>query len=184
MEIIKPGYSRITSILAPFSGIDKIPKNILDAACDRGSRVHALCQGIIEEIKVIVPDELQGYIDSFLQWKEGKFFLPNPGRMYDDHLMITGEADGLYQTDNETFIFDLKTSQKEGNTWALQGAAYSHMMKHSIARQTFIILDKAGGAPKEFFYEYRQNIQTFYKCLDLYNLFFKTKRENEGYEYL
>lgn len=176
-------YDRITSILSPFSGMDKIPKSILEAAADRGTRVHALCNGIIEGIEIDVPDEYKGYVDSFLQWKEGKLLLPSTGRMFDDDLMITGECDGTYIKDAVPTIFDLKTSQKESKTWPLQGAGYSLLDGKKF--QTFVILDKHGGSPREFHYSFKENIVCFMKCLDLYRLFFKNKKNDlEEYEYL
>lgn len=87
-------YDRVTSVLSPFTGMDKIPKHILDAASDRGTKVHALCNGIIEGIEVEVPEEYKGYVDSFRQWANGKDLLPSSGRKFDDELMVTGECDG------------------------------------------------------------------------------------------
>lgn len=177
-------YDRVTSVLSPFTGMDKIPKHILDAASDRGTKVHALCNGIIEGIEVEVPEEYKGYVDSFRQWANGKDLLPSSGRKFDDELMVTGECDGTYTKNGILTIFDLKTSQKESKSWPLQGACYSRLYGH-LDLQTFVILDKHGGSPKEFHYAYEENIGNFMKCLDLYRLFFKNKKtELQGYEYL
>jgi hypothetical protein len=179
---MKPGYLRVTEILRPFSGIDAVPSDILAAANERGSRVHALCQGIIDGViegLSDVPDPYKGYVDSFLQWQEGKGFLQNPGRMYCDDHMITGECDGILKDER---IFDLKTSQKESKTWKYQGAAYALLMKN-YKDQVFVILDKSGGSPKEFTYRYNDHIDTFVKCVNLYRIFFK-KRNPPELEYL
>ena len=179
-------YDRVTSVLAPFSGMDKIPKHILDAAATRGTHVHALCNGIIEGIEVEVPEEYKGYVDSFKQWAEGKVLLPSPGRMFDDEGLLTGEYDGTIIFGNEKKIFDLKTSQKESCTWKYQGAAYAHLLDGgNTTYQEFVMLNKEGKFPKTFTYSYEENIFIFVKCLDLYRLFFKNKKTDiEGYEYL
>lgn len=180
MTGIKTNYDRVTSVLRPFSGIDKVPKEILEAANDRGRRVHALCQGYIEGIEVLPPDDLVGYVNSFLKWSSGKNFHHHPGRSYDEDLRITGEIDGIFTQGRDIYIFDFKTSTKEGSTWKYQGASYSHIVNgYRGIDQMFVMLDKHGGYPKEYIYKYKDNIDTFLKCLDLYREFFKTKREME-----
>ena len=44
----KSAYTRVTEILSPFSGLDKIPKHILDNAARRGTRVHDVCESIVK----------------------------------------------------------------------------------------------------------------------------------------
>ena len=41
-------YTRVTEILSPFSGLDRVPKAILKNAADRGTRVHKVCEGIVQ----------------------------------------------------------------------------------------------------------------------------------------
>lgn len=40
-------YTRVTEILKPFSGLDRIPKDIVANAARRGTKVHDVCEGII-----------------------------------------------------------------------------------------------------------------------------------------
>lgn len=51
-EIIQgnSAYTRITEILSPFSGLDKIPKEIVANAARRGTKVHDICEGIVKGI--------------------------------------------------------------------------------------------------------------------------------------
>lgn len=172
-------YDRVTSILAPFSGIDKVPDHILESAAHRGTRVHALCEGLIRGVDIEEAEDYQlykGYIDSFRQWKEGKNFLTHPGRLYCDKKEITGECDGIFKSHGKEFIFDLKTSVSESKTWKLQAASYAYLNENVQGDVYFIKLSKEGKKPVEYIYESSQHIQTFWKCLDLYRIFFKTKK--------
>ena len=67
-------YTRVTEVLAPFSGMDKIPPEILQRASERGTKVHEICDAIISGMGCPeIQDNLQGYIDSFKKWG---FWLP------------------------------------------------------------------------------------------------------------
>jgi hypothetical protein len=41
------GYTRVTEVLSPFSGMDKIPKHIVENAGRRGTLVHTIIEGIV-----------------------------------------------------------------------------------------------------------------------------------------
>ena len=173
--MIKEGYTRVTTILYPFSGLTKIPDAILKMAAERGSAVHECCDAII---KGFDPDELpdawKPFIDSFLKWHEGKVFIETPDRFYDDAYMITGECDAIYVDNGELVLVDFKTSACESKTWPRQGSAYSHMARQigfKISRIEFVKLDKTGKAPEVFVYE--EEFDRFLACLELYNEFFK-----------
>lgn len=59
-------YTRVTEILSPFSGLDRVPKAILKNAADRGTRVHKVCEGIVRGIgEWDVDVEISGYVSSF-----------------------------------------------------------------------------------------------------------------------
>lgn len=40
-------YTRVTAILSPFSGLDKVPKHIVENAGRRGTKVHDICEAIV-----------------------------------------------------------------------------------------------------------------------------------------
>jgi len=62
-------YSRVTNILYPFSGLEKIDSEIVAHAAARGTKVHKICEGIIEGIgEIDVDDETRGYVESFKKW--------------------------------------------------------------------------------------------------------------------
>ena len=43
----KPGYTRVTEILSAFSGLNNVPKDILENAGRRGTKVHDICEAIV-----------------------------------------------------------------------------------------------------------------------------------------
>ncbi len=169
-------YLRVTEVLYPFSGLDKVPEHILKAAAERGSLVHAFCDAHISGIGVPeINESLKGYYDSFLLWAEDKHFLEKPDRFYDDVTGVTGECDAIYKEENELVLVDFKTSTKEGKTWPLQGAAYVNMALHvgyDIHKIQFIKLCKQGKFPKVFYYDYQKYLPIWHMCLQVYKEFF------------
>ena len=194
--ISRDEYDRVTSVLAPFGGMDKIDPKVLARAAARGPVVHSLCQGWIDGIDIDVPStvqymcnggeyeeevEMKGYVESFIAWAEGKEFLRNPGRMYCDTHHITGECDGLLQMDDgQVWLFDLKTSASESCTWKYQSAAYTYLLKHSgvkfVDGEVFVRLSKEGKKAKEHIYTDPKREDTFFSCLETYRIFYKKKQ--------
>lgn len=181
-------YLRVTEILSPFSGMQKIPSYILKNASERGTKVHELCTAMMDELGLDTFEPVyKGYIDSFDDWRKGKKFLERPSRFYCDEYKITGEIDGLYKQKKTLVLFDIKTSQKESKTWSLQGSAYSYLCKkngYNIDKIEFIQLSKHGDTAKIYVYE--ENFDLFLKCVDVYNEFFKDMKSEylEDYEYI
>lgn len=170
------GYLRVTDILFPFSGLKNIDPVILQNAADRGTLVHEICTGIMENLGCFhenIDEKIIGYVNSFLTWSE-KDFIKRPDRFYCDKLMLTGECDGIYKDGDDLVLFDLKTSANESKTWRLQGSAYTYLAKEcgiDIKRIEFIKLSKEGKPPKIYCYEY--DFEMFMKCYDVYKYFFK-----------
>lgn len=185
MENIKPGYLRVTEILSPFSGLNNIPQQILETAAERGTKVHKICDALINDIGVgEVDDKLSGYVDSFKQWMP-KEFIANPQRFYCDKYMITGECDGVYRNGNQLVLVDFKTPAKESRTWALQGSAYCYLARqagYDISWIEFVKLSKNGKAPEVLIYQ--ENFDLFVKCLDVYRHFFKSGGQENYLDYL
>lgn len=176
----KDDYVRVTSVLKPFSGLYKVPTDILNAAAQRGSRVHTICDALINDLGLLDIDEsLYGYIYSFEKWSKDKIFIPKPDRFYCDKYMITGEIDGIYQ-DGGLVLFDIKTPLKESKTWPLQCSAYAYLARlkgFNIKRIEVIKLSKEGKEPTVYHYE--ENLDMFLKCLELYKHFFNKDSEED-----
>ena len=64
-------YIRVTNVLYPFSGLDKIDSEIVAHAAQRGTKVHKICEGIIQGLGELgVEEETKGYVESFKKWWE------------------------------------------------------------------------------------------------------------------
>lgn len=167
-------YTRVTDVLYPFSGLTHIDSHILKNAADRGTKIHEICDAIINEIGTVqLNPDFSGYIVSFKKWAEHKEFLEKPARFYCDKYMLTGECDGIYKNSSGITLFDIKTSAKEGKTWKLQGSAYAYLARLkgiNINEIVFVKLDKKGAKPEVFVYE--EDFETYKKCMDLYRYFF------------
>lgn len=184
-------YIRVTEVLYPFSGLKSVPPAILKNARDRGSKVHEICDALIEQIKIegvfSIDDSISGYINSFNYYLQDKIFLEKPERFYCEKYMITGECDAIYQEKDGLVLVDIKTPLKEGKTWQLQVSAYAYLAEkygYKINRIEVVQLCKKGEKPNVFVYEY--NIDMFLKCLEVYRKFFNnvTDEEQDFYQYI
>ncbi len=178
-EVIRDGYTRVTEILWPFSGITDVPEEIVANAGRRGTLVHNECESIIKGLGSWNLDpEIAGYIKSFHHWWNLDInVITIEERFYCDELMITGKVDLILDTKDGLTIFDFKTSAKPSKTWPLQGAAYAHMARKSgydIKNIQFLHLKKDGSPPDLISYD--DQYELFKKCYDVYNVFFKKKR--------
>jgi hypothetical protein len=190
MHRIKDGYLRVTEVLSPFSGLSKIPEEILKNACIRGTAIHEYADAVIDGlIDNILPENAnpnwEGYYKSFLSWECGKKFLTKPGRLYSEDHFICGEVDGIYKDADEVVLFDLKTPLREGKTWNLQLSAYHHLCAVNgikINRIIAVKLDKKGNYPEVF--DYKIDFESYLECLNIYNKFFKDQKENLYLDYL
>lgn len=167
-------FFRVTEVLAPFSGLDKVPKDILSNAARRGSKVHDVCEGIVKGLgEWDIDDEIRGYVDSFKSWwSQSIKVLALEKRFFCSELMITGQVDMIIESDEGAIILDLKTSAKPSKTWPLQGSAYAYMAKkegYDIKGIHFLHLNKKGLAPN--LYVYDNQLEMFKKCLDVFKHF-------------
>ncbi len=129
---------------------------------------------VYERTGLKMEEQYKGYVESFKWWAEPKKIISQPGRLYCDRYMITGEIDLLLDTREGLVLVDLKTPAKEGKTWNLQGSAYSYLCKKNdfdVSKILFVKLAKNGDYPKV--YEYIENMPKFVKCLEIYREFFK-----------
>lgn len=174
-------YTRVTSVLSPFSGFNLIPAFILKNAAERGTIVHQACTAIMDDIGVPDLDEkYEGYIKSFQKWNIGKKYVDRPPRMYCDKYMITGEVDAIYEDEDGLVLVDFKTPLKESKTWPNQGSAYSYLLKvmgYDIKKIEFVKLCKNGNEPKV--YVYQEDFYSFLEMLHVYNKFFKDLKKEE-----
>ena len=180
MEEIKhrENYTRVTNVLYPFSGLEKIDADVVAYAAERGTKVHKICEGIIEGLGELgVDDETWGYVESFKKWwGEGHQVVSMEERFWDDELHVTGQVDLIVQTAEGLAIFDLKTSSRPSKTWPVQGSAYAYLAKNAgydIQKIFFIHLNKHGKEPK--LYEYPVDDSFFLSTYRVWVHFFQPK---------
>jgi len=170
-------YTRVTDILYPFSGLDKVNPEVLRKASERGASVHHLCGGIIEGLGTPEIDpELQGYITSFESWWKDDFeIIAHEQRFYDDELEITGQADLIIKHGDNVHLIDLKTSASVSKSWPLQLSAYRNMIKSTyyIDNISIVQLKRDGSIPK--IHTYADHYKQFLNCYEVYKYFYKKK---------
>lgn len=183
---IKDGFIRVTKVLEPYSGLGKVNPDIIKNAAERGSRVHEICDAIIENLGILdMEPNLEGYISSFEQWRKNKLFIPKPERFYCYKHMITGECDSIYIDNGDLVLVDYKTPLRESKTWALQCSAYGYLARQSgyeIKRVEIVKLSKEGKYPT--IYQYEENLDMFLKCLEVYKHFFNNTKEEDNFQYI
>jgi hypothetical protein len=172
----RENYNRVTNILYPFSGLDKIDANIVSHAAERGTKVHKICEGIMQDIGEIgTDDETSGYIDSFKKWWSlGHEVIMMEQRFWDDELKITGQVDLIIKTPDGLAIVDIKTSNRPSKTWKAQGCAYAYLAKkagHDIRKIYFLHLNKHGHQAK--IYEYPIDDGFFLAIYQVWTHFFQ-----------
>lgn len=123
----------VTEVTGRFSDWDKIPKDTLENACRRGSAVHLACTSHVNfGYCLSLPDEWQGYYDSFCNWYEQNvwrtFFVEE--RIVDEVFGFTGMLDFLFALHGgEIVLTDIKTPLAESKTWKAQLAAYGYLLR-------------------------------------------------------
>jgi len=145
----RENYNRVTNILYPFSGLEKIPSDVLANAAQRGTKVHNICEGIISGLGELgVDHETKPYVESFKQWwEDGHTVVKMEERFYDDELKLTGQVDLILDTPEGLAVVDLKTSRSPGKTWPAQGSAYGYLARkagYDIKKIYFVHLLRTG----------------------------------------
>lgn len=189
MNEILEGYTRVTDVLNPFSGLDKVPKHILSMASERGTYVHQKIASINLNLGFYepenIPDEWNLFVESFKIWASGRKFIKYNPRFYCDTYKITGITDDFYEEGDGLVLVDYKTPLNESKTWSLQGSAYSYLARmhgFNVKRIEFVKLSKHGSEPEVF--KYQQNFHLFLSYLDVYRHSYVNRKEICELEFL
>lgn len=121
-----------TQVLSKYIDWSKIPRDHLMKAQDRGTRVHAACSALCNNLfyNNLLPEE-KGYLDSFRKWKEKyiKKIFWTEKRLYCDKLNFTGQPDIYCEIeDGRRAVIDLKTPIFPGPTWSIQLSSYRYLI--------------------------------------------------------
>jgi hypothetical protein len=163
MEIIKPGYTRVSEIIAQWPKYEGIDPKVLQAKAEIGTNVHRAISAYIKDNLVLpLTDIEEGYCQSFFKWyntiPDG--ISESELRLYDHNLKITGGIDLLIQyNDQKKFtLYDFKTSAVEDAfSWKLQAGLYHWLCQVDGFEMNdqiyFVQLSRYGNIPKIFNYQ-------------------------------
>lgn len=166
----------VTQVLSPWADFSRIPGDVLQAACERGSSVHQYCQAYALGVWAIEPEGLEGYCESFRRWFHTYVLevISVEQEYRDDQFGFMGHPDIVVVIKEDLFptVIDYKTPVGKGNTWELQLAAYRHL---SGAKQAGSLrLDPDGGVPKmDWVPQDPKLFNLFLSALNLKNYFTK-----------
>ncbi len=126
----------VTTVLSPWSDFSMVPDHVLEAAAERGTRVHKACASIARGLWAPRPADIAGYIQSFDQWfnliaevvaVEAEFTCQSFGYMGHPDLVVR------YHGDEALTVVDLKTPRAHLKTWNAQIAAYMNLVAVTLA---------------------------------------------------
>lgn len=176
-------YPRVSDILKVFTRKDyeMISPEVLANAAARGTKVHTYCAGYAEGLWLPeIEAECQPYVTSFALWCDECIdsVILTEERLYDDELKFSGQIDMVAKLkDGSLALIDLKTSANESKSWALQLAAYDHLLKlngYTMDIVTVLKLKKTACRVKEIPYKAEQlksSWNLFKAATDLYAYF-------------
>lgn len=172
-------YLRITELIMPFSGVEFVPEQYLIPAAERGTLVHEQIENYLSPLGIVEQYEhIDGYMKSFYDFWEswtGKDIIAMEERLFCDEKMITGKFDLLCRSGDSFCILDWKTSSKpQKKSWRLQAAGYRYLAssKYDVDQVIFVNLKKNGSTAGIYSFDsYEEDLETLWKCLDLYRYF-------------
>jgi hypothetical protein len=121
---------RVTEIIAPFTDFSHVPPDRLEAACDRGTEVHTYLHSYALGLWSPRPEGYEGYCESGERWIDAhvRRVISSEQEYQDSILGFVGHPDLLAYTDMGLMLVDYKTPATEQRSWAIQLAAYHHLV--------------------------------------------------------
>jgi hypothetical protein len=147
----------VTQLLSPFADFSAVPPDILQAASERGTSVHAACAAYALNLPAFVPGELGGYFASFKAWFNSYVVevlaveeeVIHPAWGYVGHVDLIAMVAGIRPKQTVALI-DYKTPAVESRSWRMQCAAYVEASRDRYGTEIAgaLMLRKDGGLPK------------------------------------
>jgi hypothetical protein len=170
-------YPRVSQILSPYSGYSKVPKNILENACTRGTAVHQACSDYLFGKPITLNPEWKPYLLSFLDWADNFEEIHSTETSLQDHeWKYRGTYDYVAKVNGFPgyTLLDIKTAYAAKDIWGAQLAAYRRMLNLTgveISQVCVLHLDRNGRRPKLISYDADQYIKDFEAMCKLYHKF-------------
>lgn len=172
-DIILPSVSDIIEVIHNKS-YGNIPEHILDAAADRGTRLHRAIEFWNKFHFRNVDEDCTGFFDAYLKFRQEHAdweLLYSEYRFYHEALLYAGTADEIYQRGDTNILLDLKTPQKALlKTWAVQLGGYKAGLedKHKIMVHESYILQLFNDG-HYILHSVKPDCSTFLACLQIFN---------------
>jgi hypothetical protein len=143
---------RVTSPLSVYYPRDIVSGSVLANAADRGTRVHAACAAIAQQLWTLgIEDDARGYVESFHEWFVSSVVeaVAVEKEFKDCNLGLVGHPDLICRIrgDNVLTLVDYKTAVTSLPIWQGQLAAYCHLARingFEIGRCASLQLKKDG----------------------------------------
>jgi len=176
---IPDGYTRVTEILQPYTNFSMILPAVLANAADRGTRVHKFCELINCGLFVgDIDSDCVPYVDSYERWFDANVdtVLYTEQRINSEDLKLTGQIDAIAKLKNgELAIIDIKTPALPSKSWALQTAAYAHLVSSELqlhgCKRICVMAKKTGGKARIMTYDEDHDLTLYLNALELYKYF-------------
>lgn len=126
----------VTQCLSKLHSFGMVPKDVLEAACQRGSYVHTLCEyhdeGDLDAGSIGI---YAGYLDAWIQFcaDQKAVWSSIEMRGYSERYGYAGTWDRAGSLNGTRHIVDIKTSVAPHPVWGLQTAAYRQLMSETVA---------------------------------------------------
>lgn len=177
------GYTSVTTVLSPYSGLGGIDPLVVKAAAERGTRVHKYCEMHALDLLIVEPEsDCRGYVESFIKWYDMMVVKPLyiEERIDDEELKLSGGIDLVcyLKGDELPSVVDIKTPVNISPTWQLQTAAYKMLIERelgiNIGRRIALKLPRDGSVAKVVEYtKHEQDRDMYLKALEVYRYFNK-----------
>ena len=173
--------TRALKIIAQSYGPDD---DVIEAAGIRGTLVHSACAAYATGYFPCVSLEVDGYVESFRTWFDAnvdRVAMEPEIYLEDAKLGFYGHSDfgHLILKNGINALIDVKTPLQYRKTWALQLAAYHHLVRRvakvNIIKPGVLMLDPDGGPAKLIWVEEREGMTVdqlfslFHQALNLNN---------------
>lgn len=172
----------VTTILKPLSGLDKVPRPILEKAAAYGTAVHYATElyDRAELDEVSLPDEFRNAIEAYkgFLFEHSPEWLAIECRTFHPALMYAGTVDRVCKIDGKTYVLDLKTTFKLNPAVSAQLAAYAKtplIAEYGIDGILSLKLPKSDEPPTYTLetHDMAEGWTTFLSCLQLRNFCMK-----------
>jgi hypothetical protein len=175
-------YTRVTTILKTYTNYDTVPTCILNAAADRGKRIHECCELYAQNMLFgDIDNDCVDYVQAYIDWFDENVeeVLLTEKRMKCDTLLIQGQVDMVAKIKGLSGItlIDIKSSLLPSKTWELQTAAYQWLTQINAfdVENRLIVQVKRNGSFELFMYpnqNYRKDLSLFKNALELHRYFY------------